>query len=426
MESILSQTYTNLEVLAIDAGSTDGTLEILKEYEKKDFRVKVVVSQKRSYGYQVNMGISMASGNYIGIVESDDYIAQDMYETLYNEIIKENVDYVKASATSFWEILSGEYRYTPICVFGVEDDKWGKKIVPKNTPELEYRDRYLWLGLYRSSLLKRIKLNESDGAAYQDIGFSLQLHTFSKSAIYLKKQVYYYRIGHLSASGLNRHAFRFLLDEYIYCKQWSNKLGDDWKWEILNKLLDQTISRFRFMAISGFFWEEQLNYILQIKDILKEGLEDKIITEDKCVPWQWSMFQLLLESPYAVYGVFAHEYNIKRHQIKQFKNGLNGEDIVLFGCGKKSAFFHAMIQKYEMGNIRAYCDNKIAEKNKCLRGVQVLSVETTVKLFPYANYVITSRKYSEEMTQQLKKMKIPDKKIKVYEIGEDESYLRLL
>ena len=82
MESVLKQTEMDLEVLVIDAGSTDGTLEILMEYAKKDKRVQIVSSERKSYGYQINKGIAMAKGEYVGIVETDDRIEPDMMETM--------------------------------------------------------------------------------------------------------------------------------------------------------------------------------------------------------------------------------------------------------------------------------------------------------------------------------------------------------
>ncbi|ELZ6270419.1 glycosyltransferase family 2 protein, partial [Campylobacter coli] len=74
IDSILNQTLKDIEIICVDAGSTDGTLEVLREYEKNDERLKVIVSDKKSYGYQINLGIKEAKGEYLGIVESDDCI----------------------------------------------------------------------------------------------------------------------------------------------------------------------------------------------------------------------------------------------------------------------------------------------------------------------------------------------------------------
>ena len=83
LESVTGQTLKEIEILCIDAGSTDGTLQIIERYVSEDPRIRLVESDKKSYGYQVNMGIREARGQYIGIVEPDDYIDKAMYQNLY-------------------------------------------------------------------------------------------------------------------------------------------------------------------------------------------------------------------------------------------------------------------------------------------------------------------------------------------------------
>ena len=82
LQSILNQTLKEIEILCVDAGSTDGTCELLEKYAEADPRIRIVHSEQKSYGYQVNLGIELSQGKYIGIVESDDYIEKDMYEIL--------------------------------------------------------------------------------------------------------------------------------------------------------------------------------------------------------------------------------------------------------------------------------------------------------------------------------------------------------
>ena len=78
MDSVLRQTFEDIEILNVDAGSTDGTLEILNKYLAEDSRVHILHSHKKSYGHQVNLGIEQAKGDYIGIVDTDDKIVPDM------------------------------------------------------------------------------------------------------------------------------------------------------------------------------------------------------------------------------------------------------------------------------------------------------------------------------------------------------------
>ena len=83
LHSVIEQTLEDIEIIVVDAGSTDGTLEIINEFALVDKRIQVVHSKIKSYGYQLNLGFSLAKADYIGIVETDDYIMKDMYECLY-------------------------------------------------------------------------------------------------------------------------------------------------------------------------------------------------------------------------------------------------------------------------------------------------------------------------------------------------------
>ena len=108
MESVISQTMKEMEVLCIDAGSTDGTLEILEEYVQKDRRVRLIKADKKSYGHQMNLGLKEAVGEYIGVVETDDLIRPKMYEELYAAARKNNADYVKSDFDIFTTLEDGQ------------------------------------------------------------------------------------------------------------------------------------------------------------------------------------------------------------------------------------------------------------------------------------------------------------------------------
>ena len=79
MDSVLGQTLKDIEVICVDAGSDDGTRQILDQYAARDKRVKVLDSDRKSYGYQVNLGFDNASGQYLGIVETDDYADEVLF-----------------------------------------------------------------------------------------------------------------------------------------------------------------------------------------------------------------------------------------------------------------------------------------------------------------------------------------------------------
>ena len=84
IDSVLAQSLKDLEIICVDDGSTDSSPAILDDYASKDSRVKVIHKPNRGYGHSMNVGYEAATGEYIGIVESDDYILPDMYGTLYD------------------------------------------------------------------------------------------------------------------------------------------------------------------------------------------------------------------------------------------------------------------------------------------------------------------------------------------------------
>ena len=81
----------------MDDGSNDETLEILQEFAAKEKRIKLLHSEKKSYGYQMNLGIKTAQGEYIGIVETDDFTSPNMYANLYKMAKENRADVVKSN-----------------------------------------------------------------------------------------------------------------------------------------------------------------------------------------------------------------------------------------------------------------------------------------------------------------------------------------
>ncbi len=92
IDSILSQTYTNLEIILVDDGSVDNSGRICDEYKEKDSRIVVIHKENGGLSSARNAGLDMAHGEYIGFIDSDDYIGSDMYEELYKNMQDNNAD----------------------------------------------------------------------------------------------------------------------------------------------------------------------------------------------------------------------------------------------------------------------------------------------------------------------------------------------
>ncbi len=194
LESVCNQSLRDIEILCVDANSTDGTLEYLKEQESKDARIKVIVSDKKSYGYQMNLGIKAAKGKYLGIVESDDYIKPNMYEELYRIAKEKNVEVVKGDMLEFIDD-NGERVFTHTRLLNWTKSLYGKILNAKDLRVFTQAGIMNPSGIFKLSFLKENQIyhHESLGAAYQDTGFWFFTHLFASKMFFINEAFYCYR-----------------------------------------------------------------------------------------------------------------------------------------------------------------------------------------------------------------------------------------
>ena len=106
VDSILGQTFENIEVIFVDDGSDDNSLDILHEYEKQDSRIKVIQNKHCGGGAARNTGIENAHGEYIMFFDSDDYMESQLIEKAYNKCKSENAD-ITVFSVRFWHEATG-------------------------------------------------------------------------------------------------------------------------------------------------------------------------------------------------------------------------------------------------------------------------------------------------------------------------------
>jgi len=113
LESVINQSLFGIEIICVNDASPDNSASILNEYALKDSRIKIITHKKnQGLGPARNSGVSVAKGTYIGFVDSDDYVAPQMFEDLYNEIVKTNSQLAWCSTTTITDdgVLKGEVK----------------------------------------------------------------------------------------------------------------------------------------------------------------------------------------------------------------------------------------------------------------------------------------------------------------------------
>ena len=184
IESVLKQTYTNLQIILVDDGSPDNCGKICDEYAKKDSRIEVIHKANGGLSDARNVGISKAKGRYIGFVDSDDYIKENMYEILLNLIKKYDAD---VSICNLYDVIDGN-EYIRNKENGIREysrlDILKEVLLDKNIQS------YAWNKLYKKELFDEIKY--PIGKKYEDIGTTFYIFEKCNKIVVTSEPEYYY------------------------------------------------------------------------------------------------------------------------------------------------------------------------------------------------------------------------------------------
>lgn len=421
--SVLQQSFQDLEILVVDAGSTDGTLEIVESYCEKDARLRLIHSPKKSYGYQMNLGIQEAKSEYIGIVETDDTIHPKMYEDLYETMLKNDCDYVKCNHTEVVTLLTGEIFHSKGGRNLIDSCEYGEVFSPSQNLDMLLRDYYVWQGIYKKDFLVKnhIRFHESSGAAYQDNGFLFQVGIKGKGAVYLEKAYYYYRKDNNNSSMYQVKAFSYIVQEYQYIRQvMEQELQDNSQLAVVyyTRMFQQTLYRLLVLSMFQRDYEQVEGEIEQIRMQLECAVEQGDLTEWDLPVHQWRELQEFISNPRLLSQSFDLQYEVKRKQMKELvEHAKKKEQVVIFGSGRWGRFCRAILEKSGVTTVRAFCDNNTTLLGTEVEGIPVISVEQATNERVSSTYIIANQKYVREMYEQLQEQGVWKQDIKNYSFG---------
>lgn len=196
LDSIMVQTYTNLEIILVDDGSTDNGGHICDEYAKSDSRIKVIHKQNAGLSAARNLGLDIAHGEYIGFVDSDDWIEPTMYEDLYAGFsITENTLLTNGMIYQYDDITGEEslmrphsWKHESLLVINGAD--FGKAMFSETS------NHYAWSKLYKKEVFDWVRFRE--GRNDEDTFFTYELAKIIRNKSYviveIPNAIYHYRI----------------------------------------------------------------------------------------------------------------------------------------------------------------------------------------------------------------------------------------
>ncbi len=408
IESVIQQTFRDLEFIIVDGGSTDGTREVLDRYMEKDSRIRVL-SSDLGVGRQFNTGLRAAKGEYIGICESDDFLNPEMYEKEYEIAKLYDLDFLQANFNSIYEV-SGVIHRVPFFVYK-NDVVYNKLLCPcEEELMLKVNASGFWSGLYKRQFLldNDIFMNETPGASYQDTSFSFLTKIFAKRAWVMRDSFYEYRMDNIHSSTNDPKRMMAIITEYDLLEKRIKESG-------LWKLYKEYYIKLRIQGVSWFYSilnNEGRDYFYSIlKDDITLKIESGNFALEKCDDFELSIISATKNSKASLDKIFPLA-TIEDPMIKRFESEINNipdkRKVVIFGAGKLGEKLWLFLAERGIVPI-AFADNSRDKVGSIYCNTKVMDPQSIIKKYGDCNWIIANLRHTDDIIKQIKEMDM-DKK----------------
>ncbi len=264
LDSVLNQTLKDIEVICVDDGSTDGSLAILREYEAKDHRIRIITQKNQFAGVARNHGMEIASGQYYAFMDSDDCYLPDAIEKMFKYSEQYELDFIKAC---FYNLEPEKKPY---------DDKYSLngyvsrnafyKVLsfPKDLSALNYIADVPWNGLYRASFLKKHGIAFNTFRVINDHSFFVSCMIHAERAMVIKDHIAYHRTNQASSLvGTKQKYYQCQIDNYFLVQQIVQ--GVEWaqRRQLLQRELDGVLHWYsKLYPDADPYYKEQMDRLL--------------------------------------------------------------------------------------------------------------------------------------------------------------------
>ena len=195
LASLAAQKLKDIEVICLDDGSTDGSGALLDRLAPSIGNAVVVHKPNSGYGATMNQGLDLAQGEYVGILESDDFASPALYRDCYRTAKRHDLDMVR---TNYSEYCAGRLQR----IGNYSGYRYHRVFDPVTCPDIMGAAPSIWAGLYRRSMLEDqgIRFVESPGASFQDTGFSYKTWIAACRVMLLRSGYVRYRVDNADSS----------------------------------------------------------------------------------------------------------------------------------------------------------------------------------------------------------------------------------
>lgn len=279
--TLLNQTFTDIEIICVDDGSKDDSAEIIKKFACKDIRIKLIEQPNQGGGAARNTGIEHAGGKYVICLDSDDDYEKDLIENLYNQAQKTNADITFCKYKKH-NIKTGRIAGNKGVTYKLLPDK--EVFSKKDVPDIfALADPVPYNKLYKTEFIKSRNLKYSLTKSTNDLAFTMLAFAFAKRISFVDKELATYRFLTPGSGSTSREKYSYqcviaFKEIYNILKENSMEqtLKDSYIQRVLNSIyyeLNFPVGEKFFSSIKEFLQQEPFNTI--DKSIIKERFDTK-------------------------------------------------------------------------------------------------------------------------------------------------------
>ncbi|MDR0919812.1 MAG: glycosyltransferase, partial [Oscillospiraceae bacterium] len=279
LDSVVNQTLKDIEIIAINDGSTDETEKIIQEYADVDKRIVFINRKNKGVGYSENEGIKTATGEYVAFLDSDDYYDFKFLENAYNALQGEKLDIVRANRVDFTgSEKHGDYKQAE-CKH-VKDKSYFNKIVNASDKKLFSFANHIWTSIYRRDFLLDNKIFWNEGvSSFNDNGFYFQTLALAETIKYIDViAVYHRRDNEMSTvKDPDKMFHNFFIEHQFVLEEYKKR-------NIFEEKKETLIERFYgnyIFAIAVIPFERKFDFIMRASDFFKKMLAENEFDKEK-------------------------------------------------------------------------------------------------------------------------------------------------
>lgn len=324
LTSICNQSFDNLEIIALNDGSTDNSLETMKKFAANDKRIKIIDKQNQGYGATCNRGISEATGDWISIIEPDDWILPNMYRDMLAfadefETQGKALDIIK---TPYWRIVNPD---TPNqkqlnCSYKGRIKPKQQAFSVAEAPDLLRHHPSIWSAIYRKQFMDdhKIRFKEIPGAGWADNPFLVESLCQAKAIGYLDNAYYCYR------EETDEHFQGFLRNNpSILFDRWNDMVDALDRLNVRDESIWRVQNRRGFIYYSDvreMFGESRDDLNEQAKKMFARMNSDLVFTDKEIAPSMKQTYASMLDIEMPHINHVAYAANLVSQSIYSLKN----------------------------------------------------------------------------------------------------------